>query len=179
MTTQAATQASKLFMFDPDAETMPREALTALQTARLKQTLERAYANVPHYRKKFDAAGVKPADFKSLSDIVRFPFTLKTDLRDNYPVRHVRGAARTASAPARLVGNDRQADRGRLYQGRPRHLGGSDGALFRLRRRACPATSCTMLTATACSPAALARITGPSGSAARWCPCRAAAPNAR
>jgi phenylacetate-CoA ligase len=72
-------------MFDPDAETMPREALTALQTARLQQTLDRAYANVPHYRKKFDAAGVRPADLKSLSDIARFPFTLKTDLRDNFP----------------------------------------------------------------------------------------------
>jgi phenylacetate-CoA ligase len=86
MSTQTSTQASeKNFMFDPDAETMPREALTALQTARLKQTLERVYANVPHYRKKFDAAGVGPADFNSLSDIVRFPFTVKTDLRDNYP----------------------------------------------------------------------------------------------
>jgi phenylacetate-CoA ligase len=86
MSIQTSTQASeKNFMFDPDAETMPREALTALQTARLKQTLERVYANVPHYRKKFDAAGVGPADFKSLSDIVRFPFTVKTDLRDNYP----------------------------------------------------------------------------------------------
>ena len=70
MPTQAATKDSSVFMFDPDAETMPREALTALQTARLKQTLERAYNNVPHYRKKFEAAGVKPSDFKSLADIV-------------------------------------------------------------------------------------------------------------
>jgi phenylacetate-CoA ligase len=85
MSTQTATRASETFMFDPNAETMPREALTALQTARLKQTLDRVYANVPHYRKKFDAAAVSPADFKGLSDIVRFPFTLKTDLRDNYP----------------------------------------------------------------------------------------------
>jgi phenylacetate-CoA ligase len=72
-------------MFDPDAERMSRPSITALQTVRLKQTLERAYANVAHYRKKFDAAGVKPDDFKSLADITRFPFTLKTDLRDNYP----------------------------------------------------------------------------------------------
>ena len=85
MSASTAAKASKTFMYDPNAETMPREALIALQTARLKQTLDRAYANVPHYRKKFDAAGVSPADFKSLSDIVRFPFTLKTDLRDNYP----------------------------------------------------------------------------------------------
>ena len=62
-----------------------RVDLCALQTSRLKQTLERAYANVAHYRKKFDAAGVRPSDFKSLADIAKFPFTLKTDLRDTYP----------------------------------------------------------------------------------------------
>ncbi len=72
-------------MFDCHAETMPRKALSALQTSRLKQTLERAYSNVAHYRKKFDAAGVRPRDFGSLADITKFPFTLKSDLRDNYP----------------------------------------------------------------------------------------------
>lgn len=85
MNTRTAAKTSETFMYDPGAETMPREALNALQTVRLKQTLERVYATVPHYRQKFDAAGVKPADFKNLSDIVRFPFTLKGDLRDNYP----------------------------------------------------------------------------------------------
>jgi phenylacetate-CoA ligase len=85
MPTKAASKAPSAFMFDPDAECMPREALTTLQTARLKQTLERAYNNVAHYRKNFDAAGIKPSDLKSLADIARFPFTLKTDLRDNYP----------------------------------------------------------------------------------------------
>jgi phenylacetate-CoA ligase len=72
-------------LFDPAAETMPRATLAALQTARLKQTLDRAYANVPLYRKKFDAAGVGPSDCQALSDIVRFPFTQKSDMRDNYP----------------------------------------------------------------------------------------------
>src|SRR5512144_1084965 len=85
MGTQTATKTSETFMFNPDVEMMSRQGLTALQTARLKQTLDRVYTNVPHYRKKFDAAGVSPAAFKSLSDIVRFPFTLKNDLRDNYP----------------------------------------------------------------------------------------------
>ena len=85
MGTQTATKVAETFMFEPNAETMSREALTALQTARLKQTLERAYANVSLYRKKFEAAGVKPTDFKGLADIARFPFTLKSDLRDNYP----------------------------------------------------------------------------------------------
>ncbi len=85
MPTQAASRDRSIFMFDPDVECMPREALTALQTTRLKQMLERAYEHVPHYRKKFDAAKVKPSDVKSLADITRFPFTLKNDLRDNYP----------------------------------------------------------------------------------------------
>ena len=64
---------------------MPRSELNALQLTRLKTTLERAYHKVPHYKRKFDAAGVKPSDLKSLADLARFPFTLKTDLRDNYP----------------------------------------------------------------------------------------------
>jgi phenylacetate-CoA ligase len=64
---------------------MPREALAQMQLQRLQETLQRAYANVPHYGRKFDAAGVKPADLKSLADLQRFPFTVKTDLRDNYP----------------------------------------------------------------------------------------------
>src|SRR5271166_3201431 len=85
MSIQTARRDADVFMFDPAAETMPREALNALQTSRLGQTLQRAYADVPHYRKKFDAAGVSPDAFKSLSDITRFPLTLKTDLRDNYP----------------------------------------------------------------------------------------------
>jgi len=72
-------------MFEPAVETMPRAQLAALQLERLKKTLERAYACVPHHRAKFDAAGIKPDDLKSLADIVRFPFTVKTDLRDNYP----------------------------------------------------------------------------------------------
>jgi phenylacetate-CoA ligase len=76
---------SDIFMFDRAAETMPRDELAALQTQRLKHTLQHAYANVPPVRRKFDAAGVKPEDLKSLADIARFPFTLKTDLRDNYP----------------------------------------------------------------------------------------------
>jgi phenylacetate-CoA ligase len=72
-------------MFEPAVETLPRTQLAALQLERLMKTLERAYACVPHHRAKFDAAGVKPDDLKSLADIVRFPFTVKTDLRDNYP----------------------------------------------------------------------------------------------
>ncbi|MGH6727596.1 MAG: phenylacetate--CoA ligase family protein [Pseudolabrys sp.] len=72
-------------MFEREAEIMPRAELRALQLSRLKTTLDRAYAKVPHYKKKFDAAKVKPSDLKSLADLARFPFTVKADLRDNYP----------------------------------------------------------------------------------------------
>jgi phenylacetate-CoA ligase len=76
---------SQPFLFDRAAECMPRADLAALQLARLKQTLARAYANVPHVRQKFDAAGTKPDHLKTLADLARFPFTVKSDLRDTYP----------------------------------------------------------------------------------------------
>ena len=85
MSRQSVARNAEVFMFDPATETMPRGTLAGLQLERLKRTLEHAYANVPHYRRAFDAAGVKPESLTSLGDIVRFPFTLKTDLRDNYP----------------------------------------------------------------------------------------------
>lgn len=66
-------------------ETASRDAIAALQLHRLKWTLQHAYDNVAHYRKAFDAKGVKPGDLKQLSDLSLFPFTTKQDLRDNYP----------------------------------------------------------------------------------------------
>ncbi|HWK69891.1 MAG TPA: phenylacetate--CoA ligase PaaK [Burkholderiaceae bacterium] len=62
-----------------------RDELQSLQLERLKWSLRHAYDNVPHYRAAFDKAGVHPDDLKQLSDISRFPFTTKQDLRDNYP----------------------------------------------------------------------------------------------
>lgn len=62
-----------------------RDEIQALQLERLKWSLQHAYDNVPHYRKKFDEAGVHPSDLKQLSDIAKFPFTTKNDLRENYP----------------------------------------------------------------------------------------------
>src|SRR3954463_12654935 len=73
------------FMFDRAAETMARGDLAALQLGRLQQTVARAHAKVPHYRRKLDGAGVRPDDLRTLADIARFPFTVKADLRDNYP----------------------------------------------------------------------------------------------
>ena len=73
------------YMFAPEVERMPRPQLDALRLARLQASLAHAYANVPHYRQAFDAAGIKPEDCTGLADLARFPFTVKTDLRDNYP----------------------------------------------------------------------------------------------
>jgi phenylacetate-CoA ligase len=66
-------------------EIASRDAIAALQLQRLKATLRRVYDNVPHYWKKFDAAGAHPDDLKSLSDLAKFPFSTKEDLRANYP----------------------------------------------------------------------------------------------
>src|ERR1700736_4301369 len=68
-----------------EAERASRDEITALQTKRLAWTLAHAYDNVAHYRSAFDKAGVHPKDFRQLSDLGNFPFTAKTDLRDNYP----------------------------------------------------------------------------------------------
>ena len=66
-------------------ETASRDELAALQLQRLQWSLKHAYDNVAHYRKAFDRAGVAPEDCRTLADLARFPFTVKSDLRDNYP----------------------------------------------------------------------------------------------
>jgi phenylacetate-CoA ligase len=66
-------------------ELASRDEIAALQLQRLKWTLRHAYDNVPHYKKKFDDKGVHPDDLKTLADLAKFPFTTKSDLRDNYP----------------------------------------------------------------------------------------------
>jgi phenylacetate-CoA ligase len=62
-----------------------RDELESLQLARLRSTLQHAYANNANYQRKFAAAGVHPDDLRSLADLARFPFTTKADLRDAYP----------------------------------------------------------------------------------------------
>ena len=66
-------------------EIASRDEISALQLKRLKWALKHAYDNVPFYKQSFDKAGVHPDDCKQLSDLAKFPFTIKTDLRDNYP----------------------------------------------------------------------------------------------
>lgn len=72
-------------IYNEEFETLPREALEALQLKRLKQVVQRVYHTVGFYRRSFDQAGVQPDDIKTLDDLKKFPFTTKQDLRDNYP----------------------------------------------------------------------------------------------
>lgn len=72
-------------IWNEEFETLPREALEALQAKRLGSLVETVYARVPYYRGLMDQAGVKPGDIRSLKDITRLPFTTKEDLRKNYP----------------------------------------------------------------------------------------------
>ncbi|RPH41161.1 MAG: phenylacetate--CoA ligase [Burkholderiales bacterium] len=75
---------TRRFPLDP-IETASVDELRALQLERLRWSLAHAYENVAHYRKKFDDVGAHPSDLKSLSDLAKFPFTTKSDLRDTYP----------------------------------------------------------------------------------------------
>lgn len=66
-------------------ETMSRDELMTLQEERLKKTVKYCYERVPFYKQKFDEIGLEPGDIKTLSDLAKVPFTVKTDLRDQYP----------------------------------------------------------------------------------------------
>jgi phenylacetate-CoA ligase len=72
------------FPLEPVERCSPEE-LRTVQLERLRWSLQHAYGNVPHYRRKFDAAGVKPQDCRTLEDLAKFPFTSKSDLRETYP----------------------------------------------------------------------------------------------
>src|SRR5947208_7762 len=62
-----------------------RDEISSTQLERLQWSLRHAYDNVPHYRKAFDERDVHPSDLRELGDLAKFPFTAKTDLRENYP----------------------------------------------------------------------------------------------
>ena len=64
---------------------MNREEMRRLQSIRLRRVVEHAYHNSPFYRKKMQEMGITPEDIHSIDDIVKLPFTVKQDLRDNYP----------------------------------------------------------------------------------------------
>ena len=71
--------------WNKQVETLPEKELRKLQLERLQKVVYTVYEKVPHYRKKFEEAGVKPSDIKSLEDIVKLPFTTKEDLFVDYP----------------------------------------------------------------------------------------------
>jgi phenylacetate-CoA ligase len=71
--------------WEEEIETLPRVGLESIQLRRLQHLVARVYQRVEPYRRKMDAAGVKPDDIKTLADLARLPFTVKNDLRDNYP----------------------------------------------------------------------------------------------
>lgn len=72
-------------IYDPKTECMDRSEIRALQSERLRRTVEHVYQNVPLYRKRMDEAGVKPEDIHGIEDLHLLPFTNKTDLRDEFP----------------------------------------------------------------------------------------------
>lgn len=71
--------------WEEEMETLPRVGLESIQLKRLQHLVARVYKKVVPYREKMDAAGVKPEDIQSLADLAKLPFTVKEDLRDNYP----------------------------------------------------------------------------------------------
>ena len=71
--------------FQKEIETASREQITEWQNQRLAATVKRVYDNVPLYRERMDAAGVKPEDIKTIEDLTKLPYTSKQDLRDTYP----------------------------------------------------------------------------------------------
>jgi phenylacetate-CoA ligase len=102
------------------AERLSREDLEVLQLERLRATLRHAYDNVAFYRQSFDKAGLRPEDCRSLADLARFPFTAKTDLRDNYPfgmfaveqsqVRRIHASSGTTGRPTVVGYTERDLD---------------------------------------------------------------------
>jgi phenylacetate-CoA ligase len=72
-------------IYNEEFETLPREALRALQVKRLQQVLERVYHSVGFYKKSLDKAKIKPHEIKSIADVGKLPFITRQDLRDNYP----------------------------------------------------------------------------------------------
>ena len=74
-------------VWNPACECMPRKDLEVLQLKRLKKVVKTAWDKLPYYRRKMEAAGVKPRDIRTMADVVKLPFTTKDDLRGCFPYR--------------------------------------------------------------------------------------------
>ena len=159
-------------------ETASRDEIAAVQIERLRATLQHAHDNIPHYGSRFDDAGLAPADLESLEDLCAFPFTVKEDLRRNFPfgmfavprerVMRIHASSGTTGTPT-VVGYTRaDLDMWADVMARSmRAAGVRSGDLVQISY------------ATACSPAASASTAAPNASVAPWCPSRAALPRAR
>ena len=90
-------------------ETLPREEMEALQTARLKETVERVYHTVAPYRKKMDEAGIKPEDIRGLEDLHNLPFVTKQDMSST---------ERKTDSYSCVKRNDRKTDSRRIHKER-------------------------------------------------------------
>ena len=80
-------------IWNKEKECINREELRALQSQRLKQVVSRVYNNVPVYREKMQQAGVSPEDIRSVDDLVRLPFTNKSDISRVYKAPAARRAS--------------------------------------------------------------------------------------
>ncbi|MCX4852945.1 phenylacetate--CoA ligase PaaK [Streptomyces canus] len=101
-------------------ERLDAGALRAVQLERMRASLRHAYEHVPFYRESFDKAGVRPDDCRSLTDLARFPFTTKADLREHYPygmfavprdhVRRIHASSGTTGRPTVVGYTDNDLD---------------------------------------------------------------------
>lgn len=149
-----------------EVERLSGDALRALQLTRLRASLQHAYDHVPFYRESFDRAGVHPRDCRSLGDLGLFPFTVKDDLRAQYPfgmfavpkaeVRRIHASSGTTGRPTVVGYTERDLSHWADVVARSLYAAGGR-----------PGTPSISRTDTGCSPAVWARTTARSGSAAR------------
>ena len=159
-------------------ETASLDELRTLQTERLQSTLRNAYANIDHYTRAFDAAGVHPDDVTSLDDLARLPFLVKDDLREAYPFEmfavpredlvRVHASSGTTGKPTVVGYTAADIDTWATVMARSLFAAGADLA-----------TCSTMPTAMACSLVASVPTTAARSWGAPLCPSEAVRPSVR
>ena len=110
--------------FDEKMETMPEGEMKKFQLEKLKDTLQWVYERVPFYKSEFDRMGLKASSLNKLEDLANFPFTIKNDLRDNYPFGLCAAPMEDIVRHPRLLRDHGQTHNRPLYQGR---CGAMDG----------------------------------------------------
>ena len=165
-------------IYNPAMECMDREKLRELQGKRLRETVELEYANVPLYRERMDAMGVKPSDINSVDDLKKLPFMEKTDLRDQFPygllAQKLTDIVRFRVRRERPVSPLSPVTRKMISKSGPRWLPALSPLPAETRT-----TSFRSATATASSPAASAHTRAHSASVPLSSRCRPATPSAK